>query len=99
MSGPASILDAMQEMRRIALRDGRSPRRWEINEAGLISILAGSVIDHQGGMYGLLGKPFFGVPLALMPEGPKRRSNDPKVDLIVDGQSEPYTKEKTRAES
>jgi len=78
------IFDAMVEMKDVALRDNRSPRRWEINDAGVSSLMMDGRLEHLDLGAGLVGKPFLGIPIAMMPAGPKRASSDPKVDLIVD---------------
>jgi hypothetical protein len=79
-----NIFDAMLEMREIALADGRTPRRWEINPAGIDALISDSRMPQHDMRRDLLGKPFLGIPLTNMPAGPRQRSADPKVDLIVD---------------
>ncbi|BBC99135.1 hypothetical protein [Sphingobium sp. YG1] len=78
------IFDAMVEMKDVALRENRSPQRWEINDAGVSSLMIDGRLEHLDLVTGLVGKPFLGIPIAMMPPGTKRASSDPKVDLIVD---------------
>ena len=81
------IFDAMVEMRSAALRNGRTPRRWEINHAGLSSLAMDERIFCRDLAGAMLGTPFMAIPITLMPCGEKLQSDDPKVDLIVDEKS------------
>lgn len=82
MSEKKVILDAMFEMRDVAWRAGRNPRRWEINTAGLDALAMDPRVSAQDVIGSMLGKPFLGIPMTAMPR--PDFSDDPKVDLIVD---------------
>ncbi|MEV4934381.1 hypothetical protein [Sphingobium sp. LSP13-1-1.1] len=84
MSGDLKIYDAMIEMRAGAIRGGRTPRRWEINYAGLAALSHDFRVYSRTDFDNLLGSTFLGIPMTAMPRGAKLTSDDPKVDLIVD---------------
>lgn len=85
MSERMLIFDAMIEMFESAMRAGRKPRRWEINEAGICALKMDPRTWHmleKGKPF--IEYPFCGTPLSWMPDPERRYSADPKVDLIVD---------------
>jgi hypothetical protein len=80
MSDRKKIFDAMREMRDAAWRSGRTPRRWEINGAGLDELMMDERLTGRDINAGLVGQPFLGAPIAMMPTP----GNGPMVELIVD---------------